>query len=85
MAVQAILEPLMHEKMVAAPIAITHNLPGIRAIHKSRTSMASTNTPEKTRISPNTIKRGMGRRTKVLIEEKILWINMDSPFAPIRM
>jgi len=72
----------MHEKMVAAPIATIHNLPGIRAIHISRTSMASLNTPEKTSISPSKIKRGMGKRVKVLMEEKILWINWESPIPP---
>jgi len=85
MAVHAILEPLMHEKMVAAPIAITHNLPAIRVVHKSRTSIALTNTPEKTRISPMMMKRGIGRRTKVLIELKILWTNWDIPGPPPQM
>jgi hypothetical protein len=47
--------------------------------------MASTNTPEKTSISPSTIKRGIGRRTNVLIEENMLCINMDIPAPPQRM
>jgi hypothetical protein len=72
----------MHEKIVAAPIVMRHNLPPTRAIHKSRTSMALTNTPEKTSISPNKINRGTGRRTKVLMEEKILWMNWDIPTPP---
>jgi hypothetical protein len=62
----------MHEKMVAAPIAMTHSLPATRAIHRSRTSMATTNTPEKTRISQHD-KEGMGRRTNVLMREDTVY------------
>jgi hypothetical protein len=44
--------------------------------------MAFTNTPEKTRTSPRRIKRGIGRSTKVLMEEKILWMNWGMPIPP---
>jgi hypothetical protein len=47
--------------------------------------MALTNTPEKTSISPNKIKRGIGRRTKVLIDEKILCTSWDNPVPPPQM
>jgi uncharacterized protein YebE (UPF0316 family) len=47
------------------------SLPFTLPIHKSSTSTAFTNAPEKTNISPIIIKRGTGRSTNVLIEEKI--------------
>jgi len=73
MAAVPILEPLSVEKIVAPPTLRRHNLPGMRPIHLSRVSMALIKAPEWNRSSPINMKSGTGRRTKVLMEEKIEW------------
>jgi hypothetical protein len=47
--------------------------------------MAFTNAPEKTSTSPKTMNNGMGRSTKVLMEEKTLWMNWGMPIPPPQM
>jgi hypothetical protein len=48
----------------------------------SKTSMASENTPENTSISPSNMKRGIGRRMKVEIEENKVLVNCINPGPP---
>lgn len=84
MAVVAMVDPEMAEKIVPATTATTASRAGMRRIRRSMPSMTLSATPVWNRTSPIRTNSGMGVSEKLVMEAEPLRTNWPRPGSPPR-